>query len=160
MTNGVQRVSISGDKPGTPVSLPAVGSNLSGLDSSYTAYWYGPWLGVSIDYKINKKFNLTTGCEYHWVEYFAEANWNLRSDFDHPNSFEHETVGTGIVWNITGEYLFSEKWSWLLGANIQSWETAAGSVRTFNADGSVGKTRLNEVNWSSYAFKTGIVYRF
>ncbi|MDX2481560.1 MAG: hypothetical protein QNK24_14645 [Desulfuromusa sp.] len=138
---------------------PAIGK-FSDLDSSYTAYWYGPWLGANIDYQANEKFKISLGIEYHWVEYFAQADWNLRTIFEHPVSFEHDASGTGIVWNIKGLYLLNEKWSWLFSGNIQHWETGSGSDRTFFADGSVGKTRLNQVNWDSYALTTGVQYRF
>ncbi len=163
MTNGEQIISDAqlradyfGDSAGIP---PAVGA-IPGLDSSYTSYWYGPWLGVNVDYQVNQKFKMTVGVEYHWIEYFAQADWNLRSDFDHPVSFENEATGTGLVWNLKGEYLLNEKWSWLLSGNIQGWEAESGTDRTYFADGTVGRSRLNQVNWDTCALTTGVQYRF
>ncbi len=151
MTDGEQVISGSG--------APDIGF-LPGLDSSYTAYWYGPWLGVNIDYQANQKIKITVGAEYHWVEYFAQADWNLRSNFAHPVSFEQETTGTGIIWNIKGLYSLNKNWSWLLDGKIQNWETESGTDRTYFADGTVGLSRLNQVNWSSYSLTTGVQYCF
>ena len=159
MSNGNQVISEPSLRPDGPSYPPDLGS-LQGLDSSYTAYWYGPWLGTNIDYQANDKFKLRVGGEYHWVDYFAQADWNLRADFKHPVSFEHEATGTGIVWKLQGQYWLNEKWSWLFSGNIQTWETESGSDRTFLTDGSVGLSRLNQVNWDSYALTTGVQYRF
>jgi hypothetical protein len=159
MTNGNQVISESSLRPEGTSSPPDIGT-LPGLDSSYTAYWYGPWLGANIDYQANDKFKLTVGVEYHWIEYFAQADWNLRNEFIHPVSFEHETTGTGIVWDVQGQYFLNERWSWILSGNVQNWETESGSDRTFFTDGTVGLSRLNQVHWDSYALTTGVQYRF
>ncbi len=163
MTHGKQVISepvIRTDYFGDDSDLPPDVGRISGLDSSYTTYWYGPWLGVNIDYQASKQFKMTAGVEYHWVEFFAQADWNLRSDFTHPVSFEHETTGTGIVWNVQGQYMLNEKWSWLLSGKIQKWETESGTDRIFLADGTVGLSRLNQVNWDSYALTMGMQYQF
>jgi len=160
MTSGVQIISKSGLKPAGLINDPPANGNISGLDSSYTAYWYGPWLGFKIDYQVSKKFNLSTEIEYHWIEYFAQADWNLRTDLKHNSSFEHETTGTGTVWNIKGRYVINEKWSWLISGILQDWETENGTVRTFKTDGSVSRTRLNEVNWNSLSLSMGVSYEF
>jgi hypothetical protein len=40
------------------------------------------------------------------------------------------------------------------------WSTDPGLDRLYYANGSVAETRLNEVNWDSYALMLGLVYRF
>jgi hypothetical protein len=145
---------------GIDAELPHGLGKIAGLDSSYTAYWYGPWLGANVDYQASEKLRMTVGVEYHRAAYFAQADWNLRTTFVHPVSFEHDASGTGVVWNIKGLYLLNEKWSWLFSGNLQNWETESGTDRTFFTDGTVGKTRLNQVNWDSYALTTGVQYRF
>jgi len=163
MTNGVQVISdraIREDFFGPNADMPPDVGEISGLDSSYTAYWYGPWLGANVDYQASEKLKMTLGVEYHWIEYFAQADWNLRTIFEHPVSFEHEASGTGTVWNIKGLYLLNENWSWLFSGNIQNWETESGTDRTYLADGTVGLSRLNQVTWASYALTTGVQYRF
>ncbi|MFK5926710.1 MAG: hypothetical protein QM483_08780 [Desulfuromusa sp.] len=163
MTNGEQTISnpfIRWWFFGSDAEMPPAVGKISGLDSSYTTYWYGPWVGTNIDYQANEEFKITVGAEYHWVEFFAQADWNLRSDFTHPVSFEHESKGTGVVWNIKGQYTLNDNWSWLFSGNIQNWETESGTDRTFFTDGTVGLSRLNQVSWDSYALTTGVQYRF
>ena len=83
-------------------TIPAFGS-FPGLDSTYETRWYGPWIGV--DFKIQtrefdsfvKRAVFYTTLEGHSVDYDAEADWNLRTDFAHPKSFEHDAEGDGII---------------------------------------------------------------
>ncbi len=163
MTNGEQVVSdprIREDYFGSDAEKPHELGHISGLDSTYTTYWYGPWLGVTGGYEVKNKFNVSVGVEYHWIEYFAQADWNLRSEFDHPVSFEHNARGSGLVWNFKGAYSFDESWSWLVSGDIQNWHTGSGTDRILYSDGSAGKTRLNRVNWDSYSLSSGLQYRF
>jgi len=160
MTSGVQVVSIPALKPVGLMNDPPANGSINGLDSTYTAYWYGPWIGLNGECQITEKFKLSTGVEFHWIEYYAQADWNLRTDFEHPVSFEHETTGTGIVFNIKGSYVINEKWSWLISGNYHDWETESGTARFFMKDSTVSKTRLNGVNWKSLALNFGVGYCF
>lgn len=159
MTDGVQVVSDSSLTP-SRFDMPHPQGPISGLDSSYTSYWYGPWLGLNASYKFNNKIDLTAGFEYHIVELFSQADWNLRPEFDHPVSFEHEADGTGFIWDFQGEYSVDDNWSVLLSGRIQSWKTDSGIDRTYFSDGTVGLSRLNRVEWDSYELLSGIQYRF
>ncbi len=167
MTNGVQTISDGvvwnnyfGSKDDNEIGLPHGNGHIDGLDSSYTAYWYGPWLGIDTVYQVPDKLKIVLGIEYHWIDFFAEADWNLRTDFKHPVSFEHDAKGTGIVWKIEGEFELSQNWSYLFSGNIQNWRTDSGTDRVYFADGLVGVTRLNKVNWESCALTAGVQYRF
>ena len=163
MTDGQQTTSEPSIRTlyfGSDASLPPEVGPIPGLNSSYTAYWYGPWIGLQADYEVNDRIRLEGALEYHWIEYFAQADWNLRSDFDHPVSFEHEAKGSGVVWNFKGTYALDEQWSALLRLEFQRWQTDSGTDRTYFSDGGVGVARLNEVNWDSFAFGAGVEYRF
>ena len=78
----------------------------------------------------------------------------------HPKSFEHDADGQGIVlyadWNI----FFKQNWALNLSGIYQTWDTDAGLDRVFTADGDILETRLNEVEWSSFAIMLGVIYRF
>lgn len=159
MSDGRQVISDSSlTSPGH--SAPHPQRRIAGLDSSYTAYWHGPWVGLNGAYNLNDRFVLLTGIEYHLVNLFAQADWNLRSEFEHPVSFEHEARGTGLVWTFTCEYLVDQRWSLLFNGRIQDWKTESGIDRTYFADGSKGVSRLNRVEWNSYELMSGIQYRF
>ncbi|MBI5885098.1 MAG: TonB-dependent receptor [Deltaproteobacteria bacterium] len=139
-------------------TIPATGA-FAGLDSSYNARWQGPWFGIDIDW-LTEKVGLHGGAEYHIARYTAEADWNLRSDFNHPKSFEHKANGTGYVLFLGGDYTVWRKWALTADVNYQKWNTTGGTDRTYFSDGTTATTRLNEVNWTSSAYMLGIMRRF
>jgi hypothetical protein len=99
--------------------------------------------------------------EYHFLNrYRAKANWNLREDFDHPVSFTQEADGRGICLN--GEWRICPwpRWDLQFIATFQTWKTEKGTIRFFNADGTSGTSRLNEVHWTSHSFMAGVTYHF
>jgi hypothetical protein len=158
MTEGVQTIA-------TPLRTPVLGP-FAGLNSSYDAKWYGPWVGLDLKARIYKRdgtslaHEILIGIEFHWADYYAEADWNLRTDFDHPKSFEHEADGSGIVFWAGYNYFFNPQWSLSFSGKYQEWETDPGIDRIFFADGSEVKTRLNEVNWESFSLMVGVTCRF
>lgn len=139
-------------------TIPATGA-FAGLHSSYEAEWDGPWLGAEFFGKKDKLSGLFR-FEYHWADYYGSANWNLRSDFQHPKSYEHLADGRGLVFNLGTAYHFNDRWSLDFNADIQDWKTTKGIDRTFFSTGTVSETQLNEVNWGSYALMLGTTCRF
>lgn len=139
-------------------TIPATGP-FAGLDSSYESRWHGPWAGVDVIYEFYR-FTLLGTFEYHWADYHAEADWNLRTDFAHPKSFEHDGDGDGMVMSVGLDYKFSDMLSLNATYEAQDWEIRDGTDRTFFAAGTSSETRLNEVNWNSYAAMIGLRYIF
>ncbi len=137
--------------------IPPTGA-FPGLDSTYDTRWRGPWAGVEVLFEFTES-SLTALFEYHLADYYAEADWNLRTDFAHPKSFEHEADGSGIVLALDWNYDFSERFSIKAGIDYQRWSTEHGIDRTFFATGAIVETRLNEVNWRSTTLSAGIVLR-
>jgi len=151
ITEGVQTVD--------PFDLFGLGP-FPGLDSTYEAEWGGPWAGVDLEIRPLRHLTLTGSAEYHWADYEGKADWNLRSDFAHPTSFKHTADGEGVVFAAAAALNLGERWSVELSYDFQDWQTEHGTDRTFFADGTVGETRLNEVNWESQAVMLGVIYRF
>jgi hypothetical protein len=152
MTDGYQTIPNTGPFPG--------------LDSTYEAEWRGPWVGfeIQLDMETGQRFVPRiypfAGFEYHWALYDAKADWNLREDFDHPLSFEHEAEGNGIrIVAGLGAYL-SESWSLEVGYTQQAWSIEDGTDRVYFSDGTYGETRLNEVNWESRSLGLAVRYQF
>lgn len=139
-------------------TIPATGP-FAGLHSSYWAEWKGPWAGFELSGNKNKVSGFFR-FEYHLADYYGSANWNLRSDFQHPKSFEHESDGYGLVFNVGGSYHITDAWRLDFNADFQDWETDKGIDRTFFSSGSIAETQLNEVNWQSQAFMLGGTYLF
>lgn len=140
-------------------TIPPTGS-FPGLDSAYNARWFGPWAGMDLIAAFDA-LTLTGSFEYHFLTDFrAEADWNLRDDFQHPVSFEHAADGSGVVVSLGADYALSKRWSVNAAFDLRSWQARGGTDRTFFSDGTTADTRLNEVNWSSYAFTAGVKYGF
>jgi hypothetical protein len=158
ITDGLQTISEPDLVP--PDARPHPLGPIIGLDSTYETQWTGPWLGMDVWFQPSPKITLYGSFEYHWADYEGVANWNLVDDFAHPRSFEHDADGSGIVVTLSGEYVLEGPWSLSFTANFQDWSTDAGLDRLYYADGTVADSRLNEVNWESYAILVGITYRF
>ena len=159
ITDGVQTLE-------TPGITPPLGP-FPGLDSNYDARWQGFWFGLDTAFRIFRRDGVTLahefilGGEYHWdADYYGVGNWNLRSDLEHPKSFEHRADGQGYI--LTGEYRFylTRKWSLNLNGNYQKWDTDPGSDKMFFSDGTTAMMQLNEVNWESWAVMFGVNCQF
>ncbi len=139
-------------------TIPPTGP-FGGLDSTYTARWFGPWAGAEAAYKSGK-MTFTGGLEYHLVNYSAVANWNLRTDFKHPDSFDHSATGYGIKAAVGADYALTSEWSINGSLDALKFRATNGIDTTRFADGTSASTRLNEVKWDSLGALLGIKYRF
>jgi len=139
-------------------AIPATGS-FAGLGSSYEAEWDGPWAGFEVNGSTSRIMG-TLRFEWHWADYYAQANWNLRSDFQHPKSFEHVAEGTGLVLSLDGGWKLTDNWSLNVNVDYQNWSTDNGIDRVFFSSGSISETRLNEVEWDSLAIMGGFTFHF
>jgi len=146
-------------------TIPDLGS-FPGLDSTYDATWKGPWIGVDVNLelkKISRIFSfmeLCIGYEHHWAKYNATADWNLRTDFMHPKSFEQEADGQGDKISLGLKNHFGTVTTLGIYYEQQRWSTQRGVDRVFLIDGQVIETRLNEVNWQSNTVRFEISIRF
>lgn len=141
-------------------TIPAFGA-FEGLDSSYDSTWFGPWLGLESLFFFSDKLSLRLGTEAHYAYYDATANWNLRTDFEHPESFTHEAQGYGFITRLEAQYQFDTKLSFNFSVNHQRWRADRKGVdQIFFADGSTVKLKFNEVEWDSFAMNLGVNYQF
>jgi len=133
----------------------------AGLNSTYDTEWESKWLGVEFDGMLFDKHNVFYRGEYHFADYYAVANWNLRADFAHPKSFEHTADGGhGVVMKIGYEYYILP----LLGIQVMysydQWIAEDGMDKTFFANGTTGKVQFREVEWKSKGISAGVNFRF
>lgn len=135
-------------------NLPPIGP-FEGLDSTYEARWFGPWIGVAAERRFGDRWGLSASGELHWADYDAEANWNLRDEFAHPKSFDHSANGTGLVASASLHRQLFGSARVRLRLDYEDWSTDPGVDRVFFADGTQPTTRLNEVNWQSFAIYVG-----
>ena len=149
----------------TPPATTPIGP-IPGLDSRYQTRWKGPWLGVDLLFSIPCQdtpfthIGLTFTGEYHWVDYDAEADWNLRTDFRHPVSFAHFADGSGFVAGAALLFKSKQRWGINVGLNVKEMTTDSGLDRIYFANNTIADTRLNEVRWRSFTFEAGVSYQF
>ncbi len=145
-----------GNQTYDPYNLIGLGP-FAGLKSKYDTQWYGPWLGVEMKGKF-KRFSCLARMEYHLNEYYAVADWNLRSDFKHPKSYEHRADGMGYFLGLEFGYELTKNWQINWGTDLYSYHTQTGIDRTYFSSGSTGETQLNKVEWSSASYTLGLKY--
>jgi len=141
-------------------TIPAIGA-FAGLDSNYDASWFGPWLGLDSRINFSDKFTVALNLEYHYVEYDASANWNLRTDFAHPESFTHEAIGYGLVSSLSSQLQLNNNLSLNLSVDYQDWQAHRNGIdTTYLSNGTSLTTKFNGVNWRSFGANLGLVYEF
>lgn len=151
MTDGVQVLDTS-----NPLNI---GPFRGALNSHYLAEWQGGWLGLEWALQ-SKHHHLALSAKQYLLDYHAVADWNLRSDFAHPKSFEQWAVGSGTGLSLYYGFSLSENFSLWLNWTQETWSTDPGQDKVYFADGSIGTTQLNEVSWDSSGLTTGLVVKF
>lgn len=130
------------------------------LNSYYGTIWNGPWLGFDFILGLNDRHSLSGSFGYHWISYDGEADWNLRSDFAHPVSFEHSADGDGLTASLGYRYNHSDEWFWGMDFDWRDFSTRSGEDIVYFSDGTVGVALLNEVEWTSYSLYFSIGFYF
>lgn len=153
MTDGFQTIA-------TTNVTPPIGPFDELLNSTYHANWDGPWIGIDFIKKFATPITFHGSLEYHWADYYGEADWNLRPDFAHPVSYTHQAEGDGTVVTIGLEYLFQGQWNLKVNLNMAQWSAGPGIDRTFLVTGITSDTRLNEVNWDSKVIRVQVFHWF
>lgn len=140
-------------------TIPAHGP-INGLQNSYATRWKGSWLGLDALFSLTANFSLNSTVEYHWVDYSAEADWNLRSDFAHPVSFRHVARGQGTSIAVGASYRFNRNFLANALLDRQKWNTNPGYDQTNFSTGVVNYYTLNPVSWDSTSLYLSAVYQF
>jgi hypothetical protein len=145
-------------------SIDALTRNLQErLNSNYLAEWSGYWLAGQWGLQ-RKPWSLHLRYQYHRGDYYGEGRWNLRAEgrfpLQQPRSFSHHADSSGDSWALGLGYQIGEKLALQFDWLTSDWETASGTARIFFADGTVGRTRLDEAQRSSSEIRLGLSYTF
>lgn len=151
MTEGLQ--TINTDNP------DAIGPFRGTLNSTYDTEWNSFWLGIGWSFET-QHHNLAVSARYEWLDYSAIADWNLRSDFAHPKSFEQNAAGNGYGLSLDYSFHVNRTVSLWFSWQQKDWKTDPGQDTVYFADGSRGTTDLNEVSWKESGISTGMILRF
>ncbi|BFM18716.1 hypothetical protein R50073_48990 (plasmid) [Maricurvus nonylphenolicus] len=148
MTDGVQVI---------PESL--AGQPLTGLNSTYNSEFESWYIKVGTEH-VFKWGTIGLSYEHHDLDFYAEADWNLRTDFAHPKSFVHEGEGTGKAITIAYTYPINLQWDVYLTYTKRENTVEDGYDQTFFANGNSAIIRLNEVEYEAEQFQLGFRYIF
>ncbi|MCB1657067.1 MAG: hypothetical protein H6997_03475 [Moraxellaceae bacterium] len=139
--------------------IPNYGA-FNGLDNHYDVMWQGKFLGTTLGFDITKKWYVDLGLRYHFFEYKAVADWNLRKEFAHPLSFEHLINAEAWEGSLAVLYKFNKYYALKLFYNNLLAKGENGTDLTYFNNNSVGTYFLNEVNWQSKQYGVGLSYKF
>lgn len=142
-------------------------ATIDDLHSNYQAVWEGPWLGTALIYDTGR-LQLMAQFDYHWLEYRAKANWNLRPELI--DGFRHSGNGKGTKIRISGDYQVTQRIYFGFLTIFTDYKLRGGTdkiklANPFSDDDSYPttvkiRTRLNEVNWHSFLFLVNLGIRF
>jgi hypothetical protein len=153
MTNGNQTVSAFG--------FPQPLGPFRGLNSHYRHRWEGAFVGMAATVQIDGQSRIRLGLRYHpRLDYLGQADWNLRSDYSHPKSYEHTASG-GSGWDLETGYSYdvTSRTSVELGLDWRRWRVQDGLDRTFNSDGTSDGTHFNEAVWNTFSVRAALRFR-
>jgi hypothetical protein len=144
-------------------TIPPTGA-IADLHSSYHAEWSGPWLGVTMQVETDRRSSVSVGVEYHYADFYAKGDWNLRADLAHPVSFKHSSHGAGLIVSMALSHAVTAQWDVRARMGFQRWQSDPGidTLNTITASGVLQPTvtRLNRVNWRSVSAGLAATYHF
>lgn len=157
---GFQTISQNNPFSTDPADNPPPVGPIAGLNSTYDSEWTSGWAGVDLAYQAQPRVGLHATLELHSAEYKARADWNLRTDLNHPKSFDHDSnEAAGFVTSF-GTSFGAGPGLLNLEVKYQKWRAENGVNKTYFSDGTIGVTRVNEVNWESFSVAAGFTVRF
>lgn len=128
-----------------------------GLDSTYTANWWGPTFGLDTTVKLTEKWRWLAGVRYELLRYRGNGHWNLRPDI---NDFHDTARGDGWLLTTGVEWDFAQHWTLAVLGDYGHRRTRAGSSDTELSDHSHIKTRFNGAQWESLGARVMVTYCF
>ena len=131
MTNGV-------------VEIPEAdaGSLIPGLNSTYNSEFRSIFAGLSTEHVFSWG---TIGFRYdlYYTDLKAEADWNLRTDFAHPVSFEQVGDGKGYAATLGYTYNHNRNWDYSIDYVVTKYHIQDGYDQTYFSDTTSFIVKLN-----------------
>jgi len=134
--------------------------DLDGLNSSYTDKYKGFIFGIRVQHPISKTIKWAIDAHKYYFDYYAKANWNLRTDLQHPISHEHFGDGDGYSVSLTFLYKYSKKLTFYLRHCYQKYNLSDGLHTKYYSNGNIKSVKLNEVSYKAQLTGLGIKYLF
>ena len=126
------------------------------LNSKYMNAWKGITLMIDPKYDLSSRSKLYAMLRYSQLKYHAIADWNLVSEFAHPESFRHNANGYAIELGAGIAYKISSRLEVFGQGNIFRWNTGNGTDRSFLSDGGTHSTQFNGSLRKGCTFNIGL----
>ncbi|CBL47016.1 Hypothetical protein HDN1F_34330 [gamma proteobacterium HdN1] len=152
MTQGTQTFA-------TPERGEVLGRFTEALNSVYEASWNGAAFGMVGQIEGNQQ-TLRIGYQQIFARFRAVADWNLRTDFQHPRSFSHAANATASHLNLDYQWHVNERWAINLRWFHERWISNTGTDTVYLASGERVRSRLGEAGWRSTGYNLGMQMRF
>lgn len=134
---------------------------IPGLNNTYTTRWYGPWIGVDFETRVERCAFMFGGVEWHMLAYRAHGRWNLRPDL---SRFDHKAYGWGYIVRLGGKWEIWDRWSFGVVGYYRMFRTKKGHEHVCITDPVQGprrvKIRFNGAQWHNYAVSGIVSWRF
>jgi len=127
------------------------------LNSSYFTRWKGAFIKVTSSARLINFLKIAADITYNQVNYNAQGNWNLISQFQHPVSYTHVASGYGINAGARLVYNIIPDVSVHIGYNYFNWQTGNGTDLLYLSSGQVDKTQMNGVYRKGYLISGGVM---
>lgn len=136
-------------------------ARILGLNNTYTTKWYGPWIGIDFETKVERCAFMFGGVEWHMLAYRGHGHWNLRPDI---SRFDHKAPGWGYVVRLGGKWEIWNRWSLGVVGYYRMFRTRKGHETLCVNDPEMGpvrvRLRFNGAKWHNYAVSGIISWRF
>ena len=154
MHNGTKVIDYNG------INISPTNEPLIGLDSSYDTDWDTRWFGGEIHWQVISKLRLNLNYQYHYdIDYFATANWNLRTNFQHPVSFIHKAErGEGHLASLSASYQIHPQLQLSAHYSYLKLKATEGLDITYFSNNTAGATGLNIAEVKSNSLLLGIIW--
>jgi hypothetical protein len=140
-------------------TIPATGP-IYNLRSTYSANLSGPVTWFSFNWRLRPSLFVGAERRLGFFSYTGNANWNLRSEFQHPRSFSQHTNGLSDSIALSLDWLVSARAALLLNYNYQTFRAEGGYTRFYLADGTTPQQPIHEVKYWMWVLTAGVAVLF
>ncbi len=131
---------------------------ISGLNNSYVTQWQGFFWGAGLSIASDVHWQFEANIKQRFFNYNAKANWNLRKEFSHPLSFEHQINANAYEGSLTAIYHINNKCSLKSFITVLAAKGKNGIDTTYFDNGNAQVYFLNHMSWHSRQY--GIVFDY
>lgn len=152
MFNGRQIFEVDGIEISVPIRR---------LNSTYNTRWFGPWIGLEFEARVEACAYVFGSFEWHLLSYRAKGKWNLRTDI---GPFKQRAHGTGYLVTLGGKWEIWRNLSIGVTGSFRYFKTRHGDhnvpIHVQGFPTIIVETRFNHAKWKAVTIGGLLSYRF